>query len=310
MEFDNYWGVTTIDVDKAGWSVDAHYAHLLWFQYLRFSPSYALAKKARTKGLTAQDKRNLPADFAKVLATYDLLGDVHNTVFRLWWQRNGYEVFGVPYEMPITQAIAVIDGNIKPKKTDLDLFDKFLSEAHEHPNFGKSLVLSIPLDQPLKASLSQVKAFLQANQVVKESAPKKIKPKLSLQGQRFNSHALVKGFGLLMFKAAFPQFEHWRLGVVTKLSDSYSPALDHMAPRTAKDAIEAGDRILMGKITYRALDKYQKIAENAARGKFPCSDPVAMAPFDWQALNTQYDKTTKWEEKALTKVLARQKRSK
>lgn len=307
MEFDDYWGVTTIDIDKAGWSVQEHYAHLLWFQYLRFSPSYALAKKARTRGLTSQEKKSVPADFAKVLATYDLLGDVHNTVFRLWWQRNGYEVFGVPYEMPMTQAIAVIDGNLKPKKTDLDIFEKFLSEVHAHPNFGKSLVLSIPLDQPLKTSLSHVKAFLQANQAPKERAPKKIKPKLSLQGQRFNSNALVKGLGLLMFKSAFPQMEHWRLGAAAKLSDSYSPALDYMAPRQAKDAIEAGDRILMGKITYRSLDKYQKIAENAARGKFPCSDPVDMAPFDWKTLNALYEKTKQWEEKALAKVLAKQK---
>lgn len=310
MEFDDYWGVTTIDIDKAGWSVDAHYAHLLWFQYLRFSPSYALAKKERTRGLTAQEKKSAPADFAKVLATYDLLGDVHNTVYRLWWQRNGYEVFGVPYEMPMTQAIAIVDGAIKPKKTDLDLFDKFLSQAHEHPNFGKSLVLSIPLDQPLKTSLSHVKELLQANQVSKVATPKKIKPKLSLQGQRFNSNALMKGFGLLMFKSAFPQLEHWRLGTAAKLSDSYSPALDYMAPRQAKDAIEAGDRILMGKITYRALDKYQKITENAARGKFPCSDAVAMAPFDWKALHAQHEKTTQWEEKALAKVLAKQRRAK
>lgn len=307
MEFDDYWGVTTIDIEKAGWSVDTHHAHLLWFQYLRFSPSYMLAKKARTKGLSAQEKKSIPADFTKVLATYDLLGDVHNTVYRLWWQRNGYTVFGVPYERPITQAIAIVNGAIKPKKTDLDLFDKFLSEAHEHPNFGKSLVLSIPLDQPHKTSLSQVKAFLQANQTSKASIPKKIKPKLSLQGQRFNSNALIKGLGLLMFKAAFPQLEHWRLGAAAKLSDSYSPALDYMAPRTAKDSIEAGDRILMGKITYRSLDKYQKIAENAARGQFPCSDAVDMAPFDWKALSAQYEKTKQWEEKALAKVLAKQK---
>ncbi len=309
MELDNYWEIATADITKTGWHVQEHYAHYLWFQYLRFSPSYALAKKARTKGLTAQEKKSLPADFAKVLATYDVLGDVHNTVFRYWWQRNGYAVFGVPYEVPTVEAIVIVDGENKPKKKDLDFFEQYLCQAHEHPNFGKSLVISIPLNQPVKASLSQVKGFLQANQVAKEDGPKKIKPKLTLQGQRFNSNALMKGFGLLMFKAAFPNLELWRLGVVTKLSDSYSPVLDHMAPRAAKDVIEAGDRILMGKITYRALDKYQRITENAARGKFPCSDPVAMAPFDWQALNTQYQKTVKWEDKEIEKAQTKAKKT-
>lgn len=310
MEIDQYWSVTTSDITKAGWDVQEHYAHYYWFQYLRFSPSYLLARKARTSGLTAQEKKNLPKDFSKVLTTYDLLGDVHNTVFRLWWRKNGYDVFGVPYEEPGVQGVALVDSAIKPQKKDLNLFFLHLNFLHEHPQAGKSLVLSIPLNQSTKTSLSQIKALIEANESAKVEAPKKIKPKLSLQGQRFNSNALMKGFGLLMFKAAFPQMEHWRLGVVAKLSDSYSPALDHMAPRAAKDAIEAGDRILMGKITYRALDKYLKIAENAARGKFPCSDPVDIPPFDWKQLNLEYNKTTKREEQMLKQALAKEQRTK
>lgn len=310
MEFDQYWGVTTIDIERQGWHVQEHYAHYFWFQYLRFSPSYLLARKARASGLSAQEKKNLPKDFSKVLATYDLLGDVHNTVFRLWWLRNGYEVFGVPQEQPTVKAIALVDSAIKPKKKDLAIFEQYLQDAHKQGIEGKNLILSIPLNPSIKDSLAQVKAFLESNKPVKEAAPKKIKPKLSLLGQRFNSNALMKGLGLLMFKAAFPQMEHWRLGVVSKLSDSYSPALNHMAPRAAKDAIEAGDRILMGKITYRSLDKYQKIAENAARGKFPCSDPVDMPEYDWKNLNTLYEKNIQWEERELERVLSKKAKQK
>ncbi|HQR84431.1 MAG: hypothetical protein B7Y05_13830 [Polynucleobacter sp. 24-46-87] len=310
MKIDQYWDVTTIDIVRQGWHVEQHYAHLYWFQYLRFSPSYLLAKKARITGLTSQEKKTLPKDFNKVLETYDLLGDVHNTVFRLWWLKNGYDVFGVPYKEPGVQGVALVDSAIKPQKEDLNLFFQHLNSLHEHPQAGKSLVLSIPLNQSSKTSLSQIKALLEANKPTKVVAPKKVKPKLCLQGQRFNFNALMKGFGLLMFKAAFPQMEHWRLGVVAKLSDSYSPALDHMAPRSAKDAIEAGDRILMGKITYRALDKYLKIAENAARGKFPCSDPIDIPPFDWKQLNLEYNKTTKWEQRLLKRVLAKEQHSK
>lgn len=307
MEFDQYWGVTTIDIARQGWHVQEHYAHYFWFQYLRYSPSYLLARKARTLGLTAKEKKSLPKDFSKVLSTYDLLGDVHNTVFRLWWQKNGYDVFGVPYAQPNVRGVAIIDSAIKPKKTDLNLFSEHLNALHAQPQANKSLVLSIPLNLSTKTSLSQIKALLEANKPAQEQVPKKIKPKLSLQGQRFNSNALMKGLGLLMFKAAFPEMENWRLGVVAKLSDSYSPALDHMAPRAAKDAIEAGDRILMGKIAYRSLDKYQKIAENAARGQFPCSDPVDMPPFDWKQLNTLHEKNIQWEERELERILARQK---
>lgn len=307
MRIDQYWGVTTSDIAKEGWHVHEHYAHMFFFNYLRFSPSYLLARKVNTTGLSQLDKKNLPKDFEQVLKTYDLLGDVHNTLFRYWWQRNGHDVFGVPYEKPSAQIISVIQGTKQSPKHHQDELMHFLANERQRNVKGSSIIVSIPVDRSPAQALKLVKQYLQEHEHLRDPDPTEIQPKLSLQGQRFNSNALMKGFGLLMFKAAFPKMEHWRLGVSAKLSDSYSPALNHRAPRQAKDAIEAGDRILMGKITYRALDKYQKIAENAARGNFPCSDPVTMAPFDWQVLNTQYQKTVKWEDKEIEKMQSKAK---
>jgi hypothetical protein len=302
MTIDQYWGITTSDIAKEGWHVDEHYAHMFLFNYLRFSPSYLLARKANTTGLSIAEKKGLPKDFDQVLKTYDLLGDVHDTVFRYWWQRNGHDVFGVPYEKPSAQIISVVEGKNKNLKSFQDELMKFLDQERQRKVEGSSLIVSIPIDHNPIQTLKLVKQYLQEYERLRQPNPEAIKPKLTLLGQRFNSNALMKGFGLLMFKAAFPEMEHWRLGVSAKLSDSYSPALDERAKRQTKDAIEAGDRILMGKITYRALDKYQKIAENAARGKFPCSDLVNMASFDWPVLNARYQKTVKWEDKEMERA--------
>jgi hypothetical protein len=238
------------------------------------------------------------------------LGDVHDTLFRYWWQRNGHEVFGVPYEKPIAQIISVIESKNKTPKSLQDELTNFLEHERQHKVEGSSLIVSLPIDHSPTKTLKLVKQFLQEHERLRQPGPKATKPKLSLLGQRFNSNALMKGFGLLMFKAAFPGIEHWRLGVSAKLSDSYSPALDKRAKRQTKDAIEAGDRILMGKITYRALNKYQKIAENAARGKFPCSNPVDMVPFDWPLLNARYQKTIKWEDKEIERAQKKTKKIK
>lgn len=310
MEIDQYWGVATSDLAKEGWHVDEHYAHMFFFNYLRFSPSYLLARKANKTGLSLADKKSLPKDFDQVLKTYDLLGDVHNTLFRYWWQRNGHEVFGVPYEKPRAQIISVVDGANKSSKRYEDELAHFLANERQQKVSGSSLIISIPIDHSPAKALRLIKQYLQEHEHLCEPGSKEIQPILTLQGQRFNSNALMKGFGLLMFKAAFPKMEHWRLGVSAKLSDSYSPALDRKAKRQTKDVIEAGDRILMGKITYRSLDKYQKIAENAARGKFPCSDPVDCASFDWPALNAQYQKTVKWEQKELERMQKQTKKFK
>jgi hypothetical protein len=105
-----------------------------------------------------------------------------------------------------------------------------------------------------------------------------------------------------MFKMVNPGLENWRLGVYAKLSPSYSSVLDGKAPRQTRDSREAEDRVLMGKITSRSLQKYYYIAENAARGKFPCDTKVETSFFDYRDLNKVYDKTLEWEKKEIERL--------
>ena len=113
-------------------------------------------------------------------------------------------------------------------------------------------------------------------------------------GKRLHINAMVKGIRLLWFKAAKPNWELWRLGAKAKLSDSYSEVLNPVAPRKAKDIIEMNDRLTMGKITFRAVHRFEHIAENAARGRFPCADPVDMSEFNYPEIAQRLLKHTKW----------------
>jgi hypothetical protein len=54
------------------------------------------------------------------------------------------------------------------------------------------------------------------------------------------------------------------------------------------------DRIIMSKITFRALQRFELIVENAARGKFPCADPVEQAPFNHAEISQRLLKHTQW----------------
>jgi hypothetical protein len=53
----------------------------------------------------------------------------------------------------------------------------------------------------------------------------------------------------------------------------------------------------MTKITGRALRKYELIAENAARGRFPCAEPVEIMDFDYPALAKRIRAKNTWESK-------------
>jgi hypothetical protein len=303
MDIDEYFQVKTDDIFQEGWHVDQHIGHFLFFHYLRLSPSYELARKDSKGELSDQEKKKLPKDFKKVQETYALLGDVQNTLFRYWWQKNGYQVFGVQSDYPTVDVISVLPDRTKPdiEKIKGEVIDYF-TEMSSRTNQTPSILVSIPINKQMKYDLWAVKECLKSYKNIGKEKIKKIEPKISLQGKRLNAQALVRGLGLLMFKMANPGVENWRLGVYAKLSPSYSSALEGKAPRRTRDSREAEDRVLMGKITSRSLQKYSYIAENAARGKFPLDTKVEIAYFDYKSLNKVYDKTTEWEKKEIERL--------
>ena len=100
-------------------------------------------------------------------------------------------------------------------------------------------------------------------------------------------------------KSIFLNKELWRLGVKARISETYSSVLNYNAPRKPKDAIEMNDRMILTKITYRTLKRYELIVENAARGKFPCDDPVESAEFDYPAIGKREKIYRKWRKENL-----------
>jgi hypothetical protein len=302
MEIDDDFGIKIDDIYQKGWHSLDHPAHYLFFHYLRVSPSYELARKASKRKLSTAEKQSLPKDFSEVQKTYALLGDVQNTLFRYWWQKVGHQVFGVPYEYPTVDLISVLDGSSsKPNQIQNEVAN-YLKERAARVGNSPGIILSIPIDRDIKNRLHWVKEYLMQHRHFREDEYLQIKPKIELMGKRINLKALIRGYGLLIFKAAFSDMENWRLGVAANLSQSYSPVLKVLGPRKTSDSREAEDRVLMGKITSRSLKKYQFIAENAARGMFPCESQVEIAPFHYKEINQLYEKTKKWEEKEMQKV--------
>jgi hypothetical protein len=59
----------------------------------------------------------------------------------------------------------------------------------------------------------------------------------------------------------------------------------------------------MGKMTFRLLKKYQLIAENAARGKFPIDDKVEMSEFKYAEIVQRLLLHSKWVRRNNSKRL-------
>lgn len=290
------WRLRGNDFSQVGWHTRPTVGYQLMFEFLRISPSYELARIANTTGLTPAQQAKLPSDFDRVMQLYELLGDVQNILFRSWWLRKGLKAFGNPYSKPKVHKISLLSPERDIGVEDVrDELSYFLSDTRRDEGLAPSLLISVPLGGNRADVLRQIKALLE--QQSSESFSVELdKPKLRLMGQRLHATALFTGVRLLWFKSAKPKWENWRLGAFAKLSPSYSPVLDPKASRSTHSSVEQVDRTIMGKITSRALRRFENIAENAARGEFPSDKPVECSPFFYSEISKRIQRKNHWEK--------------
>ena len=300
------WTLRGSDFSTEGWHSEPTAAYQLMFEFLRVSPSYELARKARTQRLTKADQARLPRDFPDVLRTYDLIGDVNCVLFRQWWLKKGLLVFGNPYTKPKLHEIAMFkNGEETDSVAVASKLKSQFTELRQAEGLSASLLVAIPLQLKRSEILRRVRDILDLYK--EKEIGQAEQPKIKLMGKRFHANAMYKGLRLLWFKSAKPKWELWRLGAKSQISDSYSKVLNPSAPRKPNDAIEMDDRIIMSKITFRALQRFELIAENAARGKFPCNEPIEMAEFNYPAISQRLLKHTQWVKQYKTDWITKAK---
>ncbi len=291
------WSIRGNDFSQPGWHSNPTAGYQLMFEFLRLSPSYELARLHRSHGLTNEQKKLLPKDFDKVLETYDLLGDVQSIMFRSWWLKRGLHAFGNPYSKPKVHQITSLkaDKDIDLSEISLDL-NQFLSDTRREEGLAGSILISIPLGGRRSDVLKQINKLLKQQDALGPALMPTKKPKIELMGKRLHVNALLSGLRVLIFKAAQPKWENWRLGACAELSKSYSDVLDYKGPKKSATPIEQDDRIIMGKITSRALKRFEFMAENAARGMFPCDAPVECSPYNYLDLQARIKQRKRWEK--------------
>ncbi len=250
---------------------------MLMLEYLRLSPSYELARLARSGKLTAAQKRLLPSDFGLVLKTYDEFGDLSEVSFADWWATTGISLYGSDYIKPQVRQIANIETNEEYEAGFANSLEHYFKTFRKHEGSGRALILAIPLGIPKRAILNEVsKMITKAGVAV---PPKTQKPKRVLTAKRLRSRPLFVGLHLLWLKAQHPDWVNWRLGVAAKVSPKNADGLNI---NTKKASARTSDqRINMTILTSRALKKAQYIAENAARGRFPDSKPIPLPEFNY-----------------------------
>ena len=298
------WDIRNSDFYKPDWHIKPTGSYQLMFEFLRVSPSYELARKHHAEGLSEEEKSKLPADFNQVLETYELFGDVQKVLFRKWWIERGLKIFGNPYAKPKAHKVAVIKNGEDIEGINLvPALNEYLGGVREQEGLQKTLLIALPLGLKkieYKKALDKILAEIS----IEEDEPV-IKPMIKLLSKRSRTKVLFKGLKLLWFKAAKPKWEEWKLGAKSNYSPTYSRELNIDNPRKTYGTLESYDREMMTKIVCRALRKYETIAENAARGKFPSEDPIERIDFNYPELAKRIKRKNTWEENEKARLIAK-----
>ncbi|MDP3121307.1 hypothetical protein [Polynucleobacter sp.] len=272
---------------------------MLMLEFLRISPSYALAHEIRTKKiapskqapliiklyrdtdkpLTKQAERDVIKDFDRVLSTYDEYGDIFQCSFDEWWASRGLAIYGSPYNKPIVKKIAGMSQGEEYEP----LFGRALEHYFHKQRAGEgnppALLLAVPLGQPKRQLLARISKLIDDEGVpLPSKSQRAIKP---LAAKRLRSKPLFTMLYILMARTQYPQLPLWRIGKNVGVSQKYAQTEITLNKKRLQDA---DAKIHLSILTSRYLLKAKCVAEQAARGQFPSSSKLVLPTFDLDAI--------------------------
>lgn len=249
-----------------------------WFEFLRFSPSYELARRHRAGELSPG--ASLPRDFDTVLAVYDDLGDV-TLGMNDWLEAGAGSQFGHGGRTPDVMALGSMSSeDADESQTIADNLQRYRQTDWVEQGERSVMVVAIPLGLS-KSQIARQVALLVAD--YPEDKPQA--PKYQMATGKTHWDSIYRYRRCLDAKADLGEATLWRIGLRANVSPTYTNLLNRPNEPAHK---QAEYRQALKVITSRALSRGHMIAENAARGIFPTYAACQRAvPLDWNRIRQQ-----------------------
>ena len=287
------------DLSRGGWFAEETRFYRLWFELLKLSPSYELAKRYRaSKGkLSTSDHTRLPEDFERVLAVYDDFGDLQTQHFRPWWLKTGIRLFGSPGAMPKTQLLFKAGKGDGLTEEKLEAVSGYFKGFWLEANQPDVMLIAVPLNFTRQRAMREVKKLYDQN-IGKKFEPGEAKYTLATKHTHFQS--IVDAMSVLFMRAARPDFKLWQVGVEAKISESYSKMFNSKTSK--RSSMNSEDMRSLEILTSRKLKLAKYLVENAARGLFPNQNkPAHMVDFEAKEFHKIISERNKWTQSQYAK---------
>lgn len=227
----------------------------LLLDYLLLSPSYQAITKAQKK---EGNKADLPPDADRVQAVFEDFGDIRRIGEARWWSSRGKALFGIKAPEPVVRVLGRLTAKDQQRQASWLGFDE--------------LVVTLPLGLTRNSAMKKL-AKLLSDEPFAVALPQAVKPKYTLFPSKLRKETLVAGVDALkMYRRNEPL---WRIGNQLRVvpAQCFDEQDDAEGSRKYTD-----NKIVLSIAARRLIRNAILIAENAARGRFPCNKafPEAM----------------------------------
>ena len=241
--------------EREGYFALPDWRYELLVDYLKVSPTYQAICKSKGKSI-----KDPPKDWAKVVKTYVDFKNVFEIKEQLWWREVGMALFGIQAK----KSESFVIGNYSKNEFLTNESIKSATNTWGKMANPEMLALAIPKNQTKQQALKQVTTLIRSMDFASNKEIK-VKPKYKLASSKLQKTTLAIGpAALRLYRSGVPLRE---IGYKLKLSASSCKDIDqNNEVAEAKRYLQ----ILASKLIHKA----ENIAENAARGVFPCDKPL------------------------------------
>ena len=274
------------------------------FRFLQVSPTYELARLYRLGERSKIFLEQLPDDFDEVLVTFDKFGSVMDEEDCEWLRHVPSKHFDSKYSRPPLKTLGFIGVDHKYEgegegvgylsvQSLVRSFNEYVEsyKKSKDDSIYQVIVFKTHIGLPsliehFKFNVTEGRSRTKWRKKVKSDIENKKFSKL-----RIHAEKIEKGVQLLLTKAGNPSLANWRLGEKVKYSQTFDKRINN--PNLPIEEVKEA-QVEYGKLVYRALKKFERMAENAARGKYPCDDPIPYKKFDYLDIQTRLNAYDQW----------------
>lgn len=238
--------------------IASNWRYELLLDYLMLSPSYQAVTKSQAKTAAGI---NLPPDLIRIQEVFDDFGDIRRIGEARWWNSRGKQLFGVKAPEPVVRVHGRLTAKSKSQLVKWGGVDE--------------LVVSLPVGLTRATAMKKLTQKL-ADVPFAETLPFHVKPKYTLYPSKLRKETLVAGINALkMYRQELPL---WQIGNKLRVvpAQCFEEREEADNPRKFND-----NKLVLSVAARRLIRGAILVAENAARGRFPCnkSFPEAMLEY-------------------------------